>query len=291
MINKGIMLLLIPLLFIGCSSTQSKNRNFFKNAVLEDPPIKVVKKEQLKSKSFDPDWDFDGIAHSKDKCPFLPEDKDGYRDRDGCPDLDNDHDLVLDIVDHCPKVRGLKRFKGCPNPTDWDNDGIPNRIDKCPKKPERINGIKDKDGCPDGAGSLVPCREPVGVVKTFVFKANTTVLIRSYQSKKRLKPNGVKARVGMLRYNKYYPPGPARHLAMLRSDKVLLDLRKEGIVLDEVWIWFPHKTCNYGTCDRLLEDEVSVTVSEYRSKSCLNNIRVVNPLMIRKKAVFKRAPL
>src|SRR5579863_2340230 len=38
------------------------------------------------------DADGDGIPDNVDKCPNDPEDKDGFEDADGCPDLDNDKD-------------------------------------------------------------------------------------------------------------------------------------------------------------------------------------------------------
>ncbi len=66
-----------------------------------------------------PDRDGDGIPDSIDKCPDRPEDKDGFEDADGCPDIDNDMDGVLDIAD------------------------------KCPTEPETYNGYMDDDGCPD----------------------------------------------------------------------------------------------------------------------------------------------
>jgi outer membrane protein OmpA-like peptidoglycan-associated protein len=65
------------------------------------------------------DRDGDGIPDSADKCPDRPEDKDGFEDDDGCPDIDNDGDHVLDIAD------------------------------KCPMEPETMNGFEDDDGCPD----------------------------------------------------------------------------------------------------------------------------------------------
>ncbi|MBX3154879.1 MAG: OmpA family protein [Deltaproteobacteria bacterium] len=65
------------------------------------------------------DRDGDGIPDAVDKCPDRPEDKDGFEDEDGCPDIDNDLDRVLDIAD------------------------------KCPNEPETYNGFEDEDGCPD----------------------------------------------------------------------------------------------------------------------------------------------
>jgi outer membrane protein OmpA-like peptidoglycan-associated protein len=66
-----------------------------------------------------PDRDGDGIPDAIDKCPDRPEDKDGFEDADGCPDIDDDRDGVLDIAD------------------------------KCPKEKETYNGFEDEDGCPD----------------------------------------------------------------------------------------------------------------------------------------------
>jgi outer membrane protein OmpA-like peptidoglycan-associated protein len=66
-----------------------------------------------------PDRDGDGIPDDQDACPDRPEDKDGFEDEDGCPDIDNDLDRVLDIAD------------------------------KCPNLPETYNGYEDEDGCPD----------------------------------------------------------------------------------------------------------------------------------------------
>ncbi|MCB9675796.1 MAG: OmpA family protein [Alphaproteobacteria bacterium] len=65
------------------------------------------------------DADGDGIRDLFDACRLDPEDRDGFHDRDGCPDPDNDGDGVLDPVDHCPL------------------------------QPEVFNDFEDEDGCPD----------------------------------------------------------------------------------------------------------------------------------------------
>ncbi len=85
-----------------------------RRAVAAAPPESIAQASQG-----DPDPDVDGVTAPADKCPHEPEDKDGFKDDDGCPDPDNDH------------------------------DGIPDVVDKCPLKPETVNGIKDDDGCPD----------------------------------------------------------------------------------------------------------------------------------------------
>ncbi len=66
-----------------------------------------------------PDVDGDGILNTSDACPDEPEDRDGFQDEDGCPDIDN------------------------------DADGIVDRADLCPNEPESKNGFQDEDGCPD----------------------------------------------------------------------------------------------------------------------------------------------
>ena len=98
------------------------------------------------------DKDGDGIPDSVDACPEEPEDKDGFQDEDGCPDLDNDGDGIPDTEDQCPNEPedkdGFKDTDGCPEP-DNDGDGIPDTVDKCPDQPEDKDGFEDEDGCDD----------------------------------------------------------------------------------------------------------------------------------------------
>lgn len=35
------------------------------------------------------------------------------------------------------------------SPTDYDGDGVADRRDECPTRPETDNGFEDDDGCPD----------------------------------------------------------------------------------------------------------------------------------------------
>ena len=115
------------------------------------------------------DLDNDGIPDSIDKCPQVPEDKDGFEDADGCPDYDNDKDGIADTVDGCPNAAedydGYQDKDGCPDP-DNDEDGVCDPwvgdshlesqyemtckgVDKCPNLPEDVDGFEDADGCPD----------------------------------------------------------------------------------------------------------------------------------------------
>jgi OOP family OmpA-OmpF porin len=133
------------------------------------------------------DTDGDGLRDSDDKCPLDAEDKDGYEDSDGCPELDNDGDGIKDTDDKCPlqpeSMNGIDDTDGCPDSIpDSDKDGIPDADDKCPNdggpnvvrakgefygcpdndkdgipdskdqckdEPEDTDGFKDEDGCPD----------------------------------------------------------------------------------------------------------------------------------------------
>ncbi len=65
---------------------------------------------------------------------------------------------MLDVADRCPTkpetVNGLEDGDGCPE-QDSDQDGIVDKLDKCPSKPETINGVEDEDGCPDKGESKV----------------------------------------------------------------------------------------------------------------------------------------
>jgi len=60
------------------------------------------------------DSDKDGIPDSRDRCPTLAEDMNGFQDDDGCPEVDSDVDGVPDAIDKCPTQPGLKTNNGCP---------------------------------------------------------------------------------------------------------------------------------------------------------------------------------
>jgi OmpA-OmpF porin, OOP family len=107
--------------------------------ISEDKPLVITKTDR----------DGDGIMDDVDQCPDEPEDFDGWQDQDGCPDPDNDADLVLDKNDKCPNDAGPASNQGCPV-KDRDGDGIADDVDKCPDIPEDIDGFEDEDGCPEG---------------------------------------------------------------------------------------------------------------------------------------------
>jgi outer membrane protein OmpA-like peptidoglycan-associated protein len=99
------------------------------------------------------DRDGDRVLDDDDQCPDVPEDRDGFADRDGCPEEDNDKDGIPDAEDRCPDdAEDFDEFEdadGCPE-EDNDNDGVPDADDKCPLTPEDEDGYDDQDGCPEG---------------------------------------------------------------------------------------------------------------------------------------------
>lgn len=100
----------------------------------------------------DPDNDEDTIPDDKDRCRDEAEDMDGHDDTDGCLDADDDGDGILDADDQCRGVKedrdGFKDDDGCPEP-DNDEDGIPDEADTCKTAKEDLDGVRDTDGCPD----------------------------------------------------------------------------------------------------------------------------------------------
>ena len=121
----------------------------------------------------DVDIDGDGVEDCVPGCPLLPtkdaagndvpppvcdsctvgapelvmEDKDGFEDEDGCPEVDNDKDGILDNVDSCPNEAGPLETKGCP---DRDGDGFGDPEDKCPDEAgiDQLATNPERHGCP-----------------------------------------------------------------------------------------------------------------------------------------------
>ncbi len=105
---------------------------------------------------FDDDWDDDGILNGADTCPRDPEDRDLFKDEDGCPEPDNDKDGICDpglihpscaLSDECPldpeDKDGFEDENGCPDP-DNDKDTVLDVDDECPNVP----GLVELRGCP-----------------------------------------------------------------------------------------------------------------------------------------------
>ncbi len=122
----------------------------------------------------DPDPDRDGILEDSDVCPDAPEDRDGFEDEDGCPDLDDDQDGIPDASDACPRQAedrdGFRDEDGCPDP-DNDGDGVLDVSDACPDEPETVNGNADEDGCPD-EGLIELIGDRIVLEETVLFALN-----------------------------------------------------------------------------------------------------------------------
>jgi OOP family OmpA-OmpF porin len=117
----------------------------------------------------DLDGDADGVEDCVAGCPAVPgsdgkvascdacilgtpeqthEDKDKFQDDDGCPEVDNDKDGLLDPVDACPNEAGPPETKGCPR-KDTDGDGFMDDEDGCVDKPGILwPDHPKKNGCP-----------------------------------------------------------------------------------------------------------------------------------------------
>jgi outer membrane protein OmpA-like peptidoglycan-associated protein len=84
---------------------------------------------------------------------MLAEDRDGFQDEDGAPELDNDGDGRADADDKCPgdpeTVNGFQDEDGCPDEADRDSDGVKDPSDACAADAEDLDGFEDTDGCPD----------------------------------------------------------------------------------------------------------------------------------------------
>ena len=167
------------------------------------------------------DTDNDGIVDAKDQCPKNPEDYDHFEDADGCPDVDNDGDGVSDLYDKCLNIPGPVENDGCPLPgqddeqnekfLDFDNDGIPNYLDKCPQEAETINFYNDQDGCPDTVPDEL--RDLLGIQDIFFETRTATLKPESIDSLKKahqkltenttiqLKIEGHTDSVGSMKYN------------------------------------------------------------------------------------------
>lgn len=100
----------------------------------------------------DVDNDGDGVVDANDTCPDEPEDRDAYQDDDGCPERDNDGDGISDVADRCPDGKedkdDFEDDDGCLD-EDNDGDGIVDDKDQCPNDAETVNNVDDTDGCPD----------------------------------------------------------------------------------------------------------------------------------------------
>jgi OmpA-OmpF porin, OOP family len=107
-------------------------------AALDLSPPQYCAERDFVEMPVEPDTDGDGLIDVVDACVLEPEDKDGYLDDDGCPEVDNDLDGLLDANDKCANEaedpEGFEDDDGCPDP-DNDKDTVLDVQDQCPNEP------------------------------------------------------------------------------------------------------------------------------------------------------------
>jgi outer membrane protein OmpA-like peptidoglycan-associated protein len=125
----------------------------------------------------DQDTDGDGIMDSRDQCILEPEDKDGYLDEDGCPEIDNDLDGILDTADKCPNdpedPDGFEDADGCPDP-DNDKDTVLDVDDQCPNEPGPPDG--DRPGCPRKPALVVVTDKEIKITQQIHFEFDKDII-------------------------------------------------------------------------------------------------------------------
>ncbi len=157
----------------------------------------------------DGDDDGDRIADADDACPHVAEDRDGFADADGCPDLDD------------------------------DADGIADADDRCPREPEVVNGWQDADGCPDvrvaGGGRTLERFDPDFALPPLVFDAERSDADPGLRAKVaelaeilRLNPWIERLEIEV-RVQRTDDPARAARLADLRARLLLHLLEQQGI--------------------------------------------------------------
>jgi outer membrane protein OmpA-like peptidoglycan-associated protein len=129
----------------------------------------------------DLDTDGDGIPDSKDMCELLPEDKDGYLDEDGCPDIDNDVDGILDERDgpqgtcknDSEDPDQYEDDDGCPD-LDDDKDTVVDVDDQCPLEPGPPGGAKP--GCPVKPSLVVVTEKEIKITQQIHFAFDKDII-------------------------------------------------------------------------------------------------------------------
>jgi outer membrane protein OmpA-like peptidoglycan-associated protein len=121
-----------------------------------------------------PDRDGDRIVDALDACPDVPGVKSDDPKKNGCPP-DADGDGILDVEDACRDVPGVRdpdpKKNGCP--PDTDGDGILDDVDACPKLPGPKNVDPKKNGCP----LVIVTEKEIRINEQVKFKFNSAEIL------------------------------------------------------------------------------------------------------------------
>lgn len=154
---------------------------------------------------------------------------------EACPDLDWDHDGVLNGVDRCPKEPGEKENQGCPWP-DRDGDGTADVFDNCPD----ARGPSNNAGCPPEEPQRVVLRKDrLEILDVIYFEFDQAVIkpesyglleqvakvITAHPELASIRIEGHTDRVGSAEYN--------RELSLARANAVKAFLVDRGGVAGE----------------------------------------------------------
>lgn len=130
---------------------------------IKSKPVEAPAPQQPKP---DLDRDHDTVVDRLDHCPDVP----GPVANQGCPWPDRDGDGVIDKKDNCPDVPGPVENQGCPWP-DRDGDGVIDRDDKCPDEP----GPKPT-GCPPQFKYIVITKNKIELKRTVFYETGKAII-------------------------------------------------------------------------------------------------------------------
>jgi outer membrane protein OmpA-like peptidoglycan-associated protein len=148
------------------------------------------------------DSDTDGVPDRQDRCPREPEDLDGFRDSDGCPEQDNDGDGIADDDDECPDDA---------EEPGGDRDGCPDRPRVVVRKGKMT--VYGKVLFPIESASMLPRSEPL--------IDELARALREHPRIRRIEIAGHTDNTGRAAYN--------RSLSQERAETVKRSLVKRGI--------------------------------------------------------------
>lgn len=218
------------------------------------------------------DQDSDGNPDSEDLCPANAEDKDGFEDSDGCPDMDNDRDDVLDSEDLCPSTPGLKGppYKGCPGsePDTRLQNPAPDTV--APQKPRPQAVVPDKPALPPlpSVDGRLPTGKRAPLDSAVVVGLQDYLLIPDVPGARR----DAEAFYNLLLYTRGVPAHRIRLLTSGSNEHIRQAVKEAGAEVGPggmVWFYFAgHGAASPTTRERLLlGDDVRADAVGFESRA------------------------